>query len=151
MCSGHFPKITAKKHFPPFLLHLERGSLKLGIMIWALLFEHSHESGHLVHAAIGGEWVRILTEPPANAYSFFHRQLILGLSNAISHWVEAEIDKRWKASQEKNPERNSLFQDVSLVSEWVRDSVAMACLSMGTALTSLAADTGWELCCELLM
>lgn len=61
-------------------------------MIWALLFEHSHESGHLVQAVMGGEWVMILTEPAANTHSFFHKQLILGLSNAIAQWVEDETD-----------------------------------------------------------
>lgn len=63
MFSSLFPKIIAKKHFPPFLLHLERCSLKLVVMIGALLFEHSHESEHLVQAVMGGEWVMILTEP----------------------------------------------------------------------------------------
>lgn len=49
----------------------------------APLFEHSHESGHLVQALMG-EWVMILTEPAANTHSFFHKQLILGFGNATS-------------------------------------------------------------------
>lgn len=53
-------------------------------------FEHSHESGHLAQAEMGGEWVMTLTEPVANAHSSFHKQLILVLSNAISQRGEHE-------------------------------------------------------------
>lgn len=41
---------------------------------------------------MGKERVMILTEPAANAHSFFHKQLILGLSNVISQWVEDETE-----------------------------------------------------------
>jgi hypothetical protein len=44
----------------------------------------------LVQAVLGGEWVMIIPEPPINAYPFFCKQLILGLSHAESQRGEEE-------------------------------------------------------------
>lgn len=128
MFSGCFPKITAKKHFPPFLHHLGRYIWKPGIMSWALLFEHSHESGHLVQAVMGGEWVMILAEPAANAHSFFPKRLILGPSNAKSQWVADEADAKVKSLPTKEAKKtpsSRTSHPCQLGSQWCCDGLVV--------------------------